>query len=535
MPIDYDDMMQSGATGLRAAYGEKDVMLYALGVGFGRDPLDEKELPFVYENNGLKVVPTFASVINRGEAPPDRQRMPQKSEINFMMVVDGERRITIHKPLPPNCEVVADERYLGILDKGEGKGAVLVQERDGARGRQQRQALHHRRRPSSRAAMAVSAAQAPWRAANRMRIPERAPDLVKECDTPPDQAFLYALSGDRNPLHRDPAFAKMVGFPRPILHGLCSYGTACRAILSTVAAYQPERITQFDVRFSKPVFPGETLVTEMWADGGTFPSAPASRNATAWWCSTTAVHACLTTIPIAAAEALIAQGRAGEAARDLRARLAAGRGGVAGAGHAGQGAAGRRAMSTGALAEAREAASLNPNVAAGRAGAGRGAAGGGKSARRHRGIAARAAGSIPDLARARGLTGRAWLKAGEADKALETFARAGRRRRAVQMIARGRSDQARSRAPMPAMCAISSTSSPPITTRACCGQLAYAAPQILRELADLVMPGRERLAILDLGCGTGLAGAAFKPLAARLDGIDLSPAMIAKARARQHL
>jgi acyl dehydratase len=99
-------------------------------------------------------------------------------------------------------------------------------------------------------------------------IPDRAPDLVKECDTRPDQALLYALSGDRNPLHRDPAFAKMVGFPRPILHGLCSYGTACRAVLSTVARYQPERVKQFDVRFSKPVFPGETLVVEMWQDGG---------------------------------------------------------------------------------------------------------------------------------------------------------------------------------------------------------------------------------------------------------------------------
>src|SRR3569833_3819915 len=129
MPIDYDDMMQSGATGLAASYDEKDMMLYALGVGFGRDPLDEKESPFVYENNGLKVVPTFASVISRGEAPPAQQRMPQKSSINFLMVGDGERRITIHKPLPPKCEVVSDERYLDILDKGEGKGAVLIQER----------------------------------------------------------------------------------------------------------------------------------------------------------------------------------------------------------------------------------------------------------------------------------------------------------------------------------------------------------------------------------------------------------------------
>src|SRR5476651_88229 len=128
MPIDYDDMMQSGATGLLAAYDEKDVMLYALGVGFMRDPLDEKELPFVYENNGLKVVPTFASVIARGEAPPSQQRMPRKSTINFLMLVDGERRIAFHKPLPPRAELIADERTVGVYDKGADKGAVLVQE-----------------------------------------------------------------------------------------------------------------------------------------------------------------------------------------------------------------------------------------------------------------------------------------------------------------------------------------------------------------------------------------------------------------------
>jgi acyl dehydratase len=90
-----------------------------------------------------------------------------------------------------------------------------------------------------------------------------------ECDTRPDQALIYRLSGDRNPLHSDPKIAKMAGFPRPILHGLCSYGTACRAILTTVAEHDPARIKQFDVRFSSPVFPGETIVTDIWKDGAT--------------------------------------------------------------------------------------------------------------------------------------------------------------------------------------------------------------------------------------------------------------------------
>lgn len=267
MPIDYDDMMQSGATGLVSSYDEKDVMLYALGIGFMRDPLNADELPFAYENNGLKVVPTFASVIGRGEAPPAQQRMPQKSTINFMMLVDGERRIAFHKPLPPRAELIADERTIGVYDKGKDKGAVLVQER----------AIREKASGDKLCTITASyflRGDGGFGGPNLSQpephaIPERAPDLVKECDTRPDQAFLYALSGDRNPLHRDPAVAKMAGFPRPILHGLCSYGTACRAVLSTVGQYQSERIKQFDVRFSKPVFPGETIVTEIWVDGGT--------------------------------------------------------------------------------------------------------------------------------------------------------------------------------------------------------------------------------------------------------------------------
>src|SRR4051812_11428205 len=179
MAIDYDDMMQSGATGLASRYDEKDIMLYALGVGMGRDPLDEKELPFVYENNGLKVVPTFASVIGRGEAPPERQRMPQKSQINFALVVDGERRITFHKPLPANCDVISDERMLAILDKGEGKGAVLVQER-----------AVRDARSGDKLFTIVSSIFArgdggfggsPTGGPALHEIPGRAPDLVKEC------------------------------------------------------------------------------------------------------------------------------------------------------------------------------------------------------------------------------------------------------------------------------------------------------------------------------------------------------------------
>jgi len=268
MAIDYDDMMQSGATGLVSRYDEKDVMLYALGIGFMRDPLDEKELPFVYEGGAaLKVVPTFASALPRGVAPLANQRNATKSSINLMLVVDGERHITFHKPLPVKAELVADERTIGVYDKGKEHGAVVVSERqvrDAATGEKIFTIV------SSLFARGDGGFGGPAHGGPEPHpIPARAPDLVKECDTRPDQAFLYALSGDRNPLHRDPAFARMVGFPRPILHGLCSFGTACRAILSTLGEYRPERIREIAVRFSKPVFPGETIVTEIWADGGT--------------------------------------------------------------------------------------------------------------------------------------------------------------------------------------------------------------------------------------------------------------------------
>ncbi|MEJ0026744.1 MAG: MaoC/PaaZ C-terminal domain-containing protein [Rhizomicrobium sp.] len=266
MPIDYDEMMQSKSVGLEASYGDREVMLYALGVGFQRDPMNEAELPFTYEND-LQVVPTFATVIPRGRPRPGGSEGTMLSGINYLMVVHGEQRLTIHKPLPPAAQVTSDERILGVYDKGKDKGAIILVER-----------VVSNKENGDKLATLVSTIFArgdggfggPKEGAPEPHaLPTRAPDLVQECDTRPDQAFLYALSGDRNPLHRDPKVAKMAGFPRPILHGLCSYGTACRAVITTLAKYDPKRIASFDVRFSAPVFPGETIVTEMWVDGGT--------------------------------------------------------------------------------------------------------------------------------------------------------------------------------------------------------------------------------------------------------------------------
>jgi len=257
MPIVYDELIQAKASGT-ASYSDRETMLYALGIGMGRDPLNTDELPFVYEN-GLKAIPTMTTVIGWGRAAT-----LGRSGINYMMVVHGEQRLTMHKPLPAIADVVFDERVTGVFDKGP-KGAIILLEREM---RDQKSNDKLCTATATIVARGDGGFGGPSEGAPEPHVlPTRAPDLVHEGDTRPDQAFLYALSGDRNPLHRDPSFAKMAGFPRPILHGLCTYGTACRSVLSTVCKYDPAKITGFDARFSAPVFPGETIITEMWVDG----------------------------------------------------------------------------------------------------------------------------------------------------------------------------------------------------------------------------------------------------------------------------
>jgi len=259
MPINYDELMQAKSTGIQSKYSDRETMLYALGIGFMRDPMNADELPFCYEN-GLKTVPTMATVIGWGQSGT-----LARSGINYLMVVHGEQRLTMHKPLPTAAEVVSDERVLGVFDKGKDKGAVIVTER-----------AMREKTSGDKLCTLVSTTFARGDggfggpkdgAPEPHQLPTRAPDHTHACDTRADQAFIYALSGDRNPLHRDPNVAKMAGFPRPILQGLCTYGTACRAVISTICKYDPTKITGFDVRFSAPVFPGETIVTEMWVDG----------------------------------------------------------------------------------------------------------------------------------------------------------------------------------------------------------------------------------------------------------------------------
>ena len=256
MPIAYPAILHLKSEGQSFSWTAQDSILYALGVGMAADPMDENELAFVYEQN-LKNLPTQAGVVAWGAFPGDLG-------INFMMVVDGERKIVLHQPLRPSGTVTAVSRVIGAWDKGPGKGAVIAIEnalRDAKTGEPWLTVT------SSIFARGDGGFGGPSEGQPEPHaIPGRAPDASVDMPTRLDQAAIYRLSGDFNPLHIDPAFARMAGFPRPILHGMCTYAITCRAVLSAFAGYDPARIKSHQARFSAPVFPGEIITVDLWKD-----------------------------------------------------------------------------------------------------------------------------------------------------------------------------------------------------------------------------------------------------------------------------
>lgn len=253
MPID-PDIVGKELKPLEFVYGNRDLILYALGIGAGAE---DGDLKYVYEGE-LQALPTF------GVVPP----FPALSgiidlegvEINPAMLLHGEQYLELYRPIPLEGRVTSYPRVSALYDKGKGalieievittdeKGEALLLNKFG---------VFIRGEGGFGGEKGPEPGDFP---------PERKPDRVISLPTLPQQALLYRLSGDYNPLHADPAFASMGGFPRPILHGLCTMGFACRAVLRAYGDNNAANFRAMKVRFSRPLFPGETIVTEMWPD-----------------------------------------------------------------------------------------------------------------------------------------------------------------------------------------------------------------------------------------------------------------------------
>ncbi len=259
MGIVYEKIMAMQVAPVVQTFGPKDCMLYALGVGLGHDPMNEDELAFVYEKN-LKVLPTMATVLGYGGS------WAREAGIDQVRVVNGEQGFTLHRPLQTGGTLIGQTRILEVVDKGVGKGALIFSER--------------RITDKASGELVATVSQTafcrgdggfggPPRSAPTPThpIPGRAPDFTCDLSTRPEAALIYRLSGDYNPLHAEPAFARAAGFERPILHGLATFGVSGHALLKTLCGYDPNRLISFGCRFSAPVFPGETIRTEMWRDG----------------------------------------------------------------------------------------------------------------------------------------------------------------------------------------------------------------------------------------------------------------------------
>jgi len=258
MPIDREKAMAHRTEPGHGSYKQDDVILYHLGVGAGNPPTDPGELQYTYEKN-LKVLPSFTTVVNAGggaalfNAPG--------LEFNPAMLLHGEQDVEIHKPLPPAAKLRGQSRISDIFDKGKAALVILeikADDEDGDPLFTTRMSLFLRGEggfggPSGPKASNVA--------------PDRAPDGVVESKTLPQQALLYRLCGDKNPLHCDPEFAAMGGFDRPIIHGLCSYGIVCKAIVDGVLGGDVAKVARYQARFRGVGFPGETYLTSYWREG----------------------------------------------------------------------------------------------------------------------------------------------------------------------------------------------------------------------------------------------------------------------------
>lgn len=251
MPIDPAVAVGAELPGRDLSWDSTDVLLYHLAVGAGPD-----ELSYVYEGALRGVLPTFATVATTlRDTEPPRLTMPG-IDIDLAQVVHGRQELELHQPIPAKGSCAARSRIAAVYDKGS--AAVIVTETS-------TELFTSRISIFVKGAGGFGGERGPT---TRVPVPDRAPDAVVLSPTDVRQALWYRLCGDRNPLHVDPTFAAHAGFPRPILHGLCTYGIVAKSAIDTLLDGDPERVAGYQARFAGVVFPGETLRTEIWREDG---------------------------------------------------------------------------------------------------------------------------------------------------------------------------------------------------------------------------------------------------------------------------
>jgi len=243
------------------AYSRRDTMLYALGLGYGSDPLDPQQLKFVYED-GLQAVPSIVNVL----AHPGFWAKDPALGIDWVRLLHGEQSFEIHRPIPAEGRLRGQYRIEAVQDMGASKGAKVYQTKklydveSGDLVASVGTVLFLRGDGGSGGFGEFPTQPLP--------LPDGEPDTVVTYKTLPQQALIYRLSGDYNPIHGDPAPAAKAGFRAPILHGLCSLGHATRAIIEACADNDPSRLKALSLRFSQPVYPGETLSVQIFSQPG---------------------------------------------------------------------------------------------------------------------------------------------------------------------------------------------------------------------------------------------------------------------------
>ncbi len=259
MPIDVAEALAAPPATSELRWDHKDIQLYHLGIGAGADPTDPAEAPYTLEDR-LHVLPSFATVAGGRMALVDGLSAPGV-EVDLAAVLHGAQSVRTHRPIPVRGEATQSSAVAAVYDKGKAAVVVLrceVADPDGPLWTAESQIY-----------VRGEGGFGGERGAARQDVtPDREPDLVVRRTTRPDQALLYRLSGDWNPLHADPRFAALAGFDRPILHGLCSYGITLKAVVDRVLGGDVGRVRRYGTRFAGVFFPGETLRVRMWTGPG---------------------------------------------------------------------------------------------------------------------------------------------------------------------------------------------------------------------------------------------------------------------------